>query len=177
MPSGTKLPSFLHVLKILTNSLFIFDSMILMLLACKPQETCGIGMGGPSGQEHFEFFFLHDSVLLMLHALRLEAPLIASGLKDFESFTILIMTLFLWCCILWGSKLHSYLQVSRILTLYHFFSRLCFLDATCPRAWSSPHTFRPWGFWWFHFFSLESVVLMLHTSEPHETPVVDDRWG
>ena len=39
-------------------------------------------------------FFPLDSVFLMLHALGLEALLTASGLKDFDCFTFLFMTLF-----------------------------------------------------------------------------------
>ena len=57
-------------------------------------ETGGAGVGVPSGLEHFEFFFLLDSVLLMLHALGLEAPLTALNLKDFDCFAFLFMTLF-----------------------------------------------------------------------------------
>ena len=84
-----------HVVGPQFENLSIFcDSVVLMLHACEPLEIGGARVGGPSGFEHFEFFFLLDSVFLMLHALGLEAPLIPSEFKDFDSLSFFLMTLF-----------------------------------------------------------------------------------
>ena len=69
-----------------------------------------------------------------------EAPLTASDLKNFDSFTFLFMTLFTLCCMCWDSKLPSYLQVSRILTISHFFLNLWSWWSSCCVP---PSPFRP----------------------------------
>ena len=67
---------------------FFCDSVVLMLLACEPWRQVELGWEVHQVSSTLNFFFPLDSVLLMLHALGLEAP------SQLQVSRILIVSLF-----------------------------------------------------------------------------------